>query len=159
MEENNKLSPLDFVWGKWEDWSKMSGSKYGDSWFDLEAHVIESDIEEYLEIIYRDISRNFNVSYKELKTLIENENLAFFSRKKKIFKINSCYGKDSRRLMQLERMLMVPIKRKYNPTNNLENCLEIFGKLSDEEKINFLKKIGKINIEVSFLHPEDVEKK
>ena len=148
MEENNKLNPLDFVWGEWEDWSKMSGTYLYKGFY----YVRESDFEVYLERIYRDISRNFNVSYKELKTLIENENQAFFNRKKEIF-FNGCTWRwYSDELISLEEMLMVPIKR----NNNLENCLENFGKLSDEEKINFLKKI---NIEVSFLHPEDVEKK
>ena len=153
MEKNNKLSALDFVWEKWGGWSKMSGT----DWRNNEYYVTKLDFEEYLEIIYKDISRNFNVSYEELKTLIENENQAFFNRKERMFN-GSSLRKDGARLIHLEEMLMVPIMRKYNPTNNLENCLKIFWKLSDEEKMIFLKKIGKINIEVSFSHPEDVEK-
>ncbi len=151
MEENNKLNPSDFVWGEWEDWSKMSGT----DWIRGFSYVSEWDFEMYLERIYRDISRNFNVSYKELKTLIENENQEFFNRKKGIFYNGRSWRKYSDDLIALEEILMVPIKR----NNNLENCLQNFEKLSDEEKINFLKKIGKINIEVSFLHSEEVEKK
>lgn len=151
MEENNKLNPSDFVWGEWEDWSKLSGT----DWIRGFCYVSEWDFEMYLERIYRDISRNFNVSYKELKTLIENENQEFFNRKKGIFYNDCSWRKYSDDLIALEEILMVPIKR----NNNLENCLEIFGKLTEEEKIAFLKEIGKINIEVSFSHPEDVEKK
>ena len=69
-----------------------------------------------------------------MKTLIENENLFFLNKKERMFNGKSCYGKGSNKLINFEKMLMVPIMRKYNPTNNLENCLENFGKLSDEEK-------------------------
>lgn len=108
MKEVKKLDSSKYNWIEL-DWSELRGTYLDPK--SKKRYVKEKDIDRFLEELYGAISRQLQVSYKELKRMIENENQSFFKRKDKMFS-GFTYDEDAEELKELERMLRVPIKMK-----------------------------------------------
>lgn len=135
-------------WKKVTDWSELSASSR-----DLEGHyyVCAKDVNIFVENVFRDIARKLGIPYEQLQPVLQAENSAFYSLKKRIFRIYAVYGRMNDRLIELENTLRVPdisdVKNVVTD-DNVSNCLEMFEGLSNIEKMVFLQKIGKINVKI-----------
>lgn len=135
-------------WKKVTDWSELSASY--ENWL-FGCYVTETDVNVFVENVYRDISRQLNIPYEQLKPILTVENEAFNTLKKQLFKNGKTvfYKKDTK-LIELENTLRVP------DISNIENvvedkvsiCFKLFEELSDIEKTVFLQRIGKINVKI-----------
>ena len=135
-------------WKKVTDWSELSASNV--DWLG-DRFVCATDVNVFVENVYRDIARQLNIPYEQLKTILKAENGAFYTLKERLFKACSGYGKKNSQLIELENTLRVP------DISNIENvvtenkvsvCFKLFEELSDIEKMIFLQKIGKINVKI-----------
>lgn len=135
-------------WKKVTDWSELSASEID---FLGDRCVCETDVNVFVENVYRDISRKLNIPYEHLKPILKDENEAFYTLKGRLFKGGSRYEKKNSILIELENTLRVP------DISNIENdviedkvgiCFKLFEELSDIEKTIFLQKIGKINVKI-----------
>ena len=136
-------------WKKVKNWSELPASEdYGSIYY-----VCETDVDIFVENIYRDISRKLNISYEELRPILVEENKAFYELKSKLFK-SFIYTKHYSKLKELKRTLRVPdIEYIGNvesdaSTDKVGSCVKLFEELSDVEKAIFLQKIGEISINV-----------
>ena len=101
--------------------------------------------------VYRDISRQLNISYERLLPILKEENEAFYNLKCCLFdKYGIAYGKDDVQLLELKNTLRVPDISSI-PKYKVSICLKMFEDLSYMEKIEFLQKIGKINVKIECL--------
>lgn len=132
-------------WKKVTDWSELPTSDR-DCWG--RYFVCSTDVNVFVENIYKDISRKLNIPYKQLKPILIAENDAFYRLKERMFKACIGYGKDSTRLIGLQNTLRVPDISNVETTNRVSICLKLFEDLSDIEKMIFLQKVGKISIKV-----------
>lgn len=135
-------------WKKVTDWSELSASN--EYWLG-DRFVCATDVNVFVENVYRDISRKLNIPYEQLKPILKDENEAFYTLKERLFKACFRYGKKDSLLIELENTLRVP------DISNIENaviedkvgiCFKLFEELSDIEKTIFLQKIGKINVKI-----------
>ncbi len=140
---------LELPWKKLKDWSDLSAS-YKDRWGVF--YVCETDVDVFVENVYRDISRQLKISYTQLEPVLQKENEAFGTLKRRLFKNDNVYGKEAARLLSLEKILRVPdIVAK----NKVTTCFRLFEELSDIEKVAFLEKIGKVNVQISYSAAEE----
>ena len=145
MEAKDVIS---LPWKKVTDWSELSASSE-DCWG--KYYVCATDVDIFVENIYRNISRKLNIHYEELKPILMAENGAFYTLKNRLFKAYSGYGKSNTRLMELQNTLRVPDISNIEDAvtaDNVSICLKLFKELSDIEKMVFLQKIGKINVKI-----------
>lgn len=124
------------LWERVTDWSELSASASG--WF--ACCVCETDVDIFVENIYRDISRKLQISYEQLEPVLKSENEAFYSLKQKLFGACSKYGRGEIQLLELQNTLRVPICTQ----DKVSLCYNLFEELSDIEKTVFLQKIGKV---------------
>ena len=139
---------MNLPWKKVTDWSELSASNEG-RWGDY--FVCATDVDVFVQNIYRDFARKTNIPFNELKPILEAENSAFYSLKEKLFKAYTGYSRTHARLRELENTLRIPDISNIKETvreDDVSKCLKLFNGLSDIEKTMFLQKIGKINIKV-----------
>ena len=145
MEAKDVLS---LPWKKVTDFSDLS-----ETYVDLvgDSYVCKTDVDVFIENIYRDISRKLNIPYEDLNPILTAENNAFYKLKKQLFKKYNGFSRDSTRLVKLLNTLRVPDISNVEisvTANNVSVCLKMFESLTDMEKTLFLQKIGKIDIKV-----------
>ena len=139
---------MNLPWKKVTDWSELSKSlegRLGDYF------VCATDVDVFVQNIYKDIARKTNIPFNELKPILETENSAFYSLKERLFKNHEGYCRKHARLIELENMLRIPDISNIHENvleDDVSKCLKLFNGLSDTEKTMFLQKIGKINIKV-----------
>lgn len=145
------MEPKDVIglpWKKVTDWSELSAS-HEDVWG--RYFVCETDVNVFVENIYRDISHKLNIPCEQLKPILMTENDAFYTLKERLFKAYTGYGKSNTRLIELQNTLRIPDISNVETAvtaDNVSICLKLFEDLSDIEKTIFLQKIGKISIKV-----------
>lgn len=145
MEEKDVTS---LSWKKVTDWSELSAT-YENRWG--ECFVSETDVDVFVENVYRDIARQLNIPYEQLKPILTAENGAFNTLKKRLFKAYTGYAKKNAQLIELENTLRVPDISKIEnivTEDKVSICFKLFEELSDIEKMVFLQKIGKINVKI-----------
>lgn len=135
-------------WKKLTDWTELPAT----SATNHEGNFVnEMDMNIFLENVYRDISRQLNISYERLLPILKEENEAFYNLKCCLFdKYGIAYRKDDVQLLELKNTLRVPDISSI-PKYKVSICLKMFEDLSDMEKIEFLQKIGKINVKIECL--------
>ena len=140
---------MNLPWKGITDWSELPAVWIADKG---DYCVTVEDIDVYIENIFRDIARQLKIPYETLLPILKDENHAFYSLKEQMFQNDLIYGVTGSRLTDLKRLLRVPdisnIKE-IDTADNVSCCLEMFEKLSDVEKIEFLQKIGKINVTIN----------
>ena len=135
-------------WKKLTDWTELPAT----SATNHEGNFVnEMDMNIFLENVYRDISRQLNISYERLLPILKEENEAFYNLKCCLFdEYGIAYRKDDVQLLELKNTLRVPDISSI-PKYKVSICLKMFEDLSDMEKIEFLQKIGKINVKIECL--------
>lgn len=122
------------------DWCDLPATNY--SFF--EYYVCWRDVDSFVTNVFKNVARELNIPFKELEPILKEENSAFFSLMDRLFLFNEDFYPTDSRLLNLEDLLMVPD----TTANNLTTCLRLFEKLSEQEKLAFLQKIGKIKLTV-----------
>lgn len=144
MEAKDVIS---LPWKKVTDWSELSASN--GCWG--KCYVCDTDLNVFVENIYRNISRKLNINYEQLKPILVAENDPFYRLKANLFDYYDGYDKNHPRLIELQNTLRVPDISNIEDavtTDNVSICLKLFEELPDIEKMVFLQKIGKINVKI-----------
>ena len=127
-------------------------------WRDMKCieknYVYGIDLDAFVESVCHEISRNTGFDYESVKAFIEEENSAFFTLKEQVYPSKTkCYWYDRSEVTSLQNIFRIPDMSVY-PPNPVETALLKYRELSDEGKIEFLKKIGKIEVKIS-IEPKD----
>lgn len=80
--------------------------------------VSESDVDEFVENIFKEVARNLNIPYKEIKPILDEKNSAFYSAKVIVFKTYGNMKAQHPILLKLESLLTIP---EFIPDYNNEN--------------------------------------
>lgn len=139
---------LNLPWKKVTDFGDLS-TTYED--FLGYFYVCETDVDVFIENIYKDISRKLNISYEDLCPILKAENNAFYKLKEHLFSKRNCFSKKSTRILELLNTLRIPDISNVEisvAANHVSICLKMFESLTDMEKTLFLQKIGEIDIKV-----------
>ena len=135
-------------WKKVTDWSELSATNEN-CWGD--RFVSATDVDVFVENVYRDIARQLNIPYEQLKPILMAENGAFNTLKERLFKAYTGYATKNAQLIELENTLRVPDISKIEnivTEDKVSICFKLFEELSDIEKTVFLQRIGKINVKI-----------
>ena len=123
-------------WVPVTDWNELAQT-YFDFWGT--PFVSKTDIEIFIENIFRDIARKLNLSYNDINKIQKEENSAFYKTMKSLFQnFFSYFNKNVHSLLALEKMLRVPAVDSIK-NNYVEKILHEFSLLKDTEKIEVLK--------------------
>ncbi len=135
-------------WKKVEDWSELSASHFN---WRRNSFVCETDVDMFVENLYRDIARQLNIPYEKLQPILVAENEPFNSLKARFFEKWEGAIKTCPALIELEKTLRIPDVSKIkncDATDKVSTCWKMFEELSDTEKMLFLEKIGRINVKI-----------
>lgn len=139
-------------WVNVKDWSELTKTyRCGTG----ELIVGKEDVDSFVENVFKDVARKLNISYTELKPILEEENSAFYTIKKRVFIDHSGVPKDDTSLLELEKMLRIPnVESVINNVNqlNVANLLKDFYALSDEERLEFFKRLGVVSVKVEIFY-------
>ena len=136
-------------WVPVSDWSELTMTDY--TCFGETVFVGKSDVEGFVENIFRDVARKLNIPYAELEPILKEENAAFYSTMNRIY--HQFYGvaKAHPALIELEKLLRIPdVTTVPEHTGNsiVDKFLIAFSALSDREKLEILQRLGKVSIKV-----------
>lgn len=133
-------------WVPITDWSELTQTHFVGY---CKSYVKKADIENFIENIFRDISRKLNIPYPDIFAIQYKENSAFYSTMNILFNRFSYLEKDNPSILRLEKLLRVPdidsIKN-----NNVEKILNDFSLLKDTEKIEVLKRLELVSVKIEF---------
>lgn len=137
-------------WVPVADWSELTMTNFN-IWDD--AFVGKSDVESFVENVFKDVARKLNIPYTELEPILKEENSAFYSTKDRLFKQFGGVSKTHSRLLELEKMLRIPDVTTV-PDNadqsKVDKFLTDFSALSDREKLEVLQRLGTVSVKVEF---------
>ena len=141
---------LQLPWKKVTDWSALTATFKG-----RRFAISEDELDTFLDFIFSDISRKLQIPYDQLYPILKEENRRFYSLKENLFfedymKRNGI--EDERaylKLMNLQNALIVP-DTDFVTGNKVDRCERLFKELSDAEKLEFLNRIGKINVKIEY---------
>ena len=137
-------------WVSVSDWSELTMTHFN-TWGT--AFVGKSDVESFVENVFKDVARKLNIPYTELEPILREENSAFYSTKDRLFKNYNGVSKTHSRLVELEKMLRIPDVTTV-PDNvsqsNVDKFLTDFSALSDREKLEILQRLGTVSVKVEF---------
>lgn len=92
-------------WVPATDWSELTPTLFSFA----TPYVGKRDIKNFIENIFRDISRKLNISYTDINTIQKEENSAFYQTMENLFSTRyDCFDKKAPSLLTLEKMLRVP---------------------------------------------------
>ena len=135
---------------KWipvKDWDSLSRSGIGISSY----QVTKKDFEDFVENLIRIVARILNIKYADLAPVIKEENAAFYNYLNRIFSTKYSYENDSLTSQQLKKMLWMPDTTNVPVTFNessVDKIINDFNSLSDDEKFQVLKRLGKVSVKV-----------
>lgn len=137
-------------WVPVSDWSELTRTSFNT--FE-DAFVGKSDVESFVENVFKDVARKLNIPYSELEPILKEENSAFYSTKDRLFRQSNFISKNCSCLVELERMLRIP-----DVTNVLHNVnqstvdkvLTDFSALTDREKLEVLQRLGTVTVKIEF---------
>lgn len=134
MEAKDVLS---LPWTKidWQDLHSCNGF--------LGEYVEVSHIHTFVESVYHEVSRKLNIPYKELYPILKSENEPFYRSLRNWEDDEALYCEEGT-FPHLKEIFRVPNVN----FDKVTTCVELFEKLSDVEKVQFLQKIGKISVTV-----------
>lgn len=133
-------------WVPVTDWSELTPTLFSFA----TPYVGKRDIKNFIENIFRDISRKLNISYTDINTIQKEENSAFYKTIKSLFQgLFSYFNKNDPSLLALEKMLRVPDVDSIK-NNDVEKILHEFSLLKDTEKIEVLKRLELISVKIKF---------
>lgn len=137
-------------WVPVADWSELPMTNFN-IW--EHAFVGKSDVESFVENVFKDVARKLNIPYTELEPILKEENSAFYSTKDRLFKQFGGVSKTHPRLCELEKMLRIPDVTTV-PDNadqsKVDKFLTDFSALSDREKLEVLQRLGTVSVKVEF---------
>lgn len=140
---------LQLPWKKVTDWSELIATFKG-----RHFAISEDELDTFVDFIFSDISRKLQIPYDQLYPILKEENRRFYSLKEDLFfedymKHNGIEDERSYlKLIKLQNALIVPDTDFIG--NKVQRCERLFIELSDAEKLEFLNKIGKINIKIEY---------
>lgn len=132
------------------DWSELTMTHFN-RWD--KAFVGQTDVDSFVENVFKDVARKLNIPYTELEPILNEENSAFYSTKERLFKKYSGVSKDYLRLLELEKMLRIPDVTSVPDSttqSNVEKFLADFSALNDREKLEILQRLETVSVKVEF---------
>lgn len=137
-----------FKWIPVTDWNELTQTYSTFSG----VYVGENDVDNFVENVFRDVSRQLNMNYSELEKILVEENHAFFETKSRVFKNTHGYSKDHSQVIGLQKMLRIPdVSAILSDKPNIEKILNDFSSLTDIEKIEILQRLGTISVNIEFI--------
>lgn len=137
-------------WVPVSDWSELTMTNIN-SWGT--AFVGNSDVESFVQNVFKDVARRLNILYTELEPILKEENSAFYSTKNRLFMQFGGVSKTHDRLLELEKMLRIPDVTTV-PENvdqsKVDKFLTDFSALTDREKLEVLQRLGTVSVKVEF---------
>ena len=142
---------LQLPWKNVADWSKLTATFKG-----IRFAISEDDLDTFVDFIFSDISRKLQIPYDQLYPILEEQNRRFYSLKADLFKDYNYYKTNGindeqshAKLMNLQKALIIP-DTDFITGNKVDRCEMLFNEFSDAEKLDFLSRIGKINVKIEY---------
>lgn len=132
------------------DWSKLSKTYRG---FLGDLYVGESDVDCFVENVFKDVARRLNIAYSELEPILKEENSAFYSEKARLFGRYTSVTGYHMGLLKLEGMLRIPDVLAFFEDiskSSVDKVLYFFSALTDMEKLEVLQRLGQVSVKVEF---------
>lgn len=131
-------------WKSIYDWSLLPRTGKGKF---RQRLITEGDINNFITFIIKNLARSLIIDYKELETLIKDENAAFYSIMEDTFQNNTEIKISDDNLKLLQGIFKIPIVPSYrsDPVNTL---LTNFERLSDVQKVAVLTKLSLFSIKI-----------
>ena len=119
-------------WVKVKDWNNLIKTHYGK---DGKRYIGKEDINNFVENIFRDISRKLEISSKELIPLLKEENVSFYETIERIYSKYSGLGGASDEFEEIKGLLIIPDISLYeNKKISADLILKQCSELSNEDK-------------------------
>lgn len=145
MDVKDVLSRL--IWKRLTDWSTLTTTYKGS---EKDFAVSKEDLDVFVDFIIQDIAIKLQTNSKEIRPIFQKNNKLFYDLMREYFRYpQQTYATSDTAFLRLQSTLMVP-NTDAILESKLDMCTRIFEELSDDEKVKFLEKIGKVTIKVYY---------
>lgn len=137
-------------WGKVGYWNAMRASGEYDNC--EENEYTEADIDNFVEITFREFAERIKVRYRDIKDILYGRNVKFFEEKAVIFSEYESIDARSNEFKSLTSKLMMPNIYGLVKYDSVQAFLDSFSELNVDEKVEVLDRLLKAKIEVLQSH-------
>lgn len=140
-------------WIKVSDWDGLTETHFNK---DGDSFVSDNDMENFINNLFKEISRKLDIPYNDLIPILKSENVSFYEAKERLFK-KYAFGSTNRALNSLKMLLRIPdvesipMVPKIDSQINSKTVLDSFYALSEIEKLEVLKELKLLSIKIEFL--------
>lgn len=132
-------------WIPVRDWSSLPATGMA-----ISQYVTKTDMENFVEMIFREKARKLHIPYTEIESILKDENTPFYSTLNTTFERVDYMGlsRASEKVLTLQDMLRVPDVHSIPDEEKLsvEKFLHNFATLTNTEKVEVLQHLGNISI-------------
>ena len=124
-----KTNIRDLRWDCVSDWTRLCPAKT--TMLEM-GRVTKEDIFRFYELIVREIARKLGHDYKDVRTIMDEENTPFISYVNHIFEKKKTYSIDSVQIHNLKRILLAP-----QADTSVGYVLRLYRSLSENDQKSF----------------------
>ena len=136
-------------WSNFTDWEDISRTNKGEMGG---LYISKSDIENFVENIFREVARQLNIDYSEIEPILIEENSAFFKAVDAAYGSYKGLGKEAEPFSSIKKMLRIPtVSSVQKKECNVEKILKDFETLTEVEKVEVLERLKLISVHIKYI--------
>lgn len=133
-------------WLKVERWKEMRCSNPYDEYLDNE--YTESDLDNFVEILFREFAEAIKVRYSIVKDILYGHNTPFFEEKARYFSEYSAICPSEDTFKSLTNKLFLPSTYGLDKQSNVQAFLDSFAELELKDKVEILDRLSTAKLEL-----------
>lgn len=125
----------------------------------LEGYAItENNLDKFIRIKIKEVAQALGVEYEEMEAQVKKENEGFYEWKKEFFINYGGMRTFSEDYSHMKKLFRLPIIKVSKQKDKVKYAVMAYNNLSDTEKLEFFKSIGKISIDIKPIDDEETFK-
>ncbi len=138
------------TWSRVPTWVNMRCSDPGDEY--LENQYSESDFDNYVELLFREVAEQMKVNYSGVKDILYGHNTRFFEEKARYFSNYDFMGVREDEFESLTSKLLLPSIFELEKKSTVQAFLDSFDMLELKDKVEILDRLSMAKIDFGQLN-------
>lgn len=138
------------TWNRVPTWVNMRCSNPGDEYLDNEYS--ESDLDNYVELLFREVAEKINVKYGYIRDILYGRNSTFFEEKARYFSDYAYIQPSEDEFESLTSKLLLPSTFELEKKSTVQLFLDSFNELELKDKVEVLERLSMAKLEFGLLN-------
>lgn len=140
-----KSDLVDMIWNNNGNWERLG-----------EASVTEKEIDNYVEILFREVAEKLEVKFNDIKDILYGRNKLFFEKKARLFYDETTIYSSNSSFKELKNLLVLPSISYLGINSEVEQFLDDFRSLSLKQKVELINKMSTFKVDRACVKTEEM---